>query len=135
MASLIPLVETYRGGTLENVHFGAIAVCDAHGRVIASSGDAHRLTFTRSTLKALQALPFMQSGGAQQLGFTPRNIALMCASHSGEPMHVDNVQAIIDRIGLTHEALQCGCHVPYYVEATGDATVLDDPVAWRRDDD
>src|SRR5207253_5540752 len=58
MASLIPLVETYRGGTLECVHFGALAVADASGRVIAQAGDPFWTTFTRSTLKPLQALPF-----------------------------------------------------------------------------
>jgi L-asparaginase II len=116
MPALTPLIETYRGGTLENVHFGAVAVCDARGRVIASAGDAHWRAFTRSTLKALQALSFMQAGGAAQLGFTPQNIALMCASHSGEPMHVEQVQSMLDKAGVTYKRLQCGCHVPYYVD-------------------
>jgi L-asparaginase II len=116
MPSLIPLVETYRGGTLENVHFGAVAVCDAQGRVIASAGDAHWRTFTRSTLKALQALSFMQAGGPAKLGFTPQNIALMCASHSGEPMHVEQVQSMLDKADVSYKRLQCGCHVPYYVD-------------------
>jgi len=116
MASLVPLVENYRGGTLENVHFGAVAVCDTHGRVLAAAGEPHWVTFTRSTLKALQALSFMQSGGARALGFTPQNLALMCASHSGEPMHVEQVQWMLDKAGVTYKRLQCGCHVPYYVE-------------------
>jgi L-asparaginase II len=116
MNSLVPLVETFRGGTLENTHFGAIAVCDTRGRVIASAGDAHWMTFTRSTLKALQALPFMESGGADAMKFTRREMALMCASHNGEPMHVETAQSILDKAGVTYKRLQCGCHVPYYVE-------------------
>ena len=48
MTSLVPLVQTYRGGTPECVHFGAIAVTDAAGRLIAHAGDAHWPTFTRS---------------------------------------------------------------------------------------
>jgi L-asparaginase II len=116
MPSLVPLVESHRGGALESLHFGAVAVCDIRGRVIASAGDPHWITFTRSTLKALQALPFMEADGPQALGFTPRNVALMCASHSGEPMHVEQVQDMLDKAGLTYRRLQCGCHVPYYVE-------------------
>lgn len=116
MASLVPLIETYRGATLENIHFGAVAVSDARGRVLASAGDPHWTTFTRSTLKPLQALSFVHSGGARQIGFTPRDVALMCASHSGEPMHVEQVQSMLDKAGVTYKRLQCGCHVPYYVE-------------------
>ena len=115
-SALAPLVETYRGDTLENLHFGAIAVTDTTGRLIASAGDPHWMTFTRSTLKALQALSFVQSGGARALGLTPQNLALMCASHSGEPMHVEQCQSILDKAGVTYKRLQCGCHVPYYVE-------------------
>jgi L-asparaginase II len=116
MRALVPLIESYRGGTLESVNFGAVAVCDSQGRLVASAGDPQWLTFTRSTLKPLQALPFMESGGAQALGFTPRNIALLCASHSGEPMHVEQVQQMLDKAGVGYKRLQCGCHVPYYVE-------------------
>lgn len=74
------------------------------------------MTFTRSTLKALQALSFMESGGARQLAFTQRELALMCASHNGEPMHVQSAQSMLDKAGVTYKRLQCGCHVPYYVE-------------------
>ncbi len=117
MSSLVPLIELYRGGTLESTHFGAVAVVDTQGRLLASAGDALRTVFTRSTLKALQALPFMQAGGPQLFGFSRENVAMMCASHSGEAMHVAQVQGMLDKAGLTHRTLQCGCHVPYYVEA------------------
>jgi L-asparaginase II len=115
--NLVPLVETFRGGTLECVHFGAVAVADTRGRVVAHAGDPHWLSFTRSTLKALQALPFVEAGGPKLFRFTRENMAMMCASHSGEPMHVEQVQGMLDKAGLTYRTLQCGCHVPYYVEA------------------
>jgi L-asparaginase II len=116
MASLVPLIETSRGGTLECLHFGALAVADAEGRLVASAGDPHWLAFTRSTLKALQALPFVRAGGPQLFNFTRENVALMCASHSGEPMHVAQVQDMLDKAGLTYKALQCGCHLPMYAD-------------------
>jgi len=40
----------------------------------------------------------------------------MCASHSGEPMHVAQVQGMLDKVGLSRRALQCGCHVPVFAE-------------------
>ncbi|HEY0823977.1 MAG TPA: asparaginase [Ramlibacter sp.] len=116
MADLVPLVETLRGGTRECVHFGALAVSDAAGRVRAQAGDAHWVTFTRSTLKPLQALPFVQGGGMQHFGLTPANLALLCASHSGEPMHVQQVEQILGKAGVGYRRLQCGCHVPMFAE-------------------
>ena len=111
---LVPLIELTRGGTLECLHFGAIAVVNRHGQLLAQAGDAHWLTFSRSTLKALQALPFMEAGGARQFGFSPEQIALMCASHSGEEAHITQVQGMLDKSGLTYKALRCGCHVPRF---------------------
>jgi L-asparaginase II len=108
----VPLIETTRGGITECVHHGAIAAVDVHGKMLAQVGDAHTRIFTRSTLKALQALPFMQAGGAQALGFTSRHLALMCASHSGEDMHVAAVNEMLAKAGTTYKRLQCGCHVP-----------------------
>ncbi|HSI53299.1 MAG TPA: asparaginase [Ramlibacter sp.] len=113
---LVPLIELYRGGTLECTHFGAVAVVDTQGKVVARTGDPHRLIFTRSTLKALQALPFVQAGGPRLFGFTRENVAMMCSSHSGEPMHVAQVEGMLDKAGLTYKALQCGCHMPYFVD-------------------
>jgi L-asparaginase II len=116
MTSLVPLVETFRGGTRENVHSGAVVLADASGRVLAQAGDPHWITFTRSTLKPLQALPFVQGGGVQHFGLTPANLALLCASHNGEPMHVEQVEQILGKAGVGYRRLQCGCHVPYFAE-------------------
>ncbi|HXE48615.1 MAG TPA: asparaginase, partial [Ramlibacter sp.] len=117
MASLVPLIELLRGGTLECVHFGAVAVADAQGKLVASAGDPQWVSFSRSTLKALQALPFVQGGGPQAFGFSSENVAMMCASHSGEPMHVAQVDDMLGKAGLAYKTLQCGCHVPLFAEA------------------
>ena len=113
---LTPLIETARGGTRECVHFGAVAVVDADGQLRAQAGDPHWLTFTRSTLKVLQALPFVQGGGAEAFGLQGPQLALLCASHSGEAMHVAQVETILARADVGYRRLQCGCHLPYYVE-------------------
>lgn len=116
MTALVPLIETTRGGTSECLHFGAVAVVDPAGTVLAHAGDPFWTTFTRSTLKALQALPFMQAGGPRQLGFSREQVAMLCASHSGEPMHVKQVESMLEKAGVSYRKLQCGCHVPMFVE-------------------
>lgn len=111
--NFVPMVELTRNGISECLHMGALAVTDTEGRLIAHAGNPHWMCFTRSTLKALQALPLIQSGGAQQFGLTSQELALMCASHNGEDMHVAQVSSILKKSGTTHKQMQCGCHVPY----------------------
>ena len=119
--SFIPLIEHTRGNLAEVIHAGAIAVVDTRGKLIASVGDTNALTFTRSTLKPFQALPFLQGGGPKQFGFTPPQIALLCASHNGEAMHVKQIDDMLQKVGKTHHTLQCGCHVPLSFSYGGQA--------------
>jgi L-asparaginase II len=113
-----PLVVTTRGGLVECVHHGSIAVVDLQGRLIAGAGDPTALNFTRSSLKPLQALPFVEAGGMSRFGFTSHELALMCASHGGEQVHVKIAAGMLERIGARESDLQCGCHVPSYFAAT-----------------
>ena len=108
----VPLIELTRGGTLECQHFGSVAVVNTQGKVVAQAGDPYFMAFSRSTLKALQALPFVQAGGPAQFGFTSPEIALLCASHNGEAMHVAAAESMLGKAGLGYKALRCGCHVP-----------------------
>jgi L-asparaginase II len=108
----LPLIELTRGGTLECQHLGSVAVVNTQGQLLAHVGDPYWLTFSRSTLKALQALPFVEAGGPARFGFTARQVAMMCASHNGEVMHVAETQGMLDKAGLNYKALRCGCHVP-----------------------
>lgn len=114
-----PLVVTTRGGATEGVHYGSVAVVDARGRLVAGTGDPLALNFTRSALKPLQATPFLEDGGMAHFGFGSHELALMCASHSGEAMHAAIVQRILARAGNSTRLLQCGCHVPHYFIAAG----------------
>ncbi|GAB3401289.1 asparaginase [Massilia agilis] len=117
----IPLVATTRGYpdsgyTTENVHMGSVAVVDVNGRLLWSAGDASYLTFTRSSLKPFQALPFILDGGADRFSLSRDEVALLCASHSGEEKHVQVVRAILGKIGLDEQHLECGCQVPLYYD-------------------
>lgn len=120
----VPLVATTRGYpstgfTVENVHMGSVAVVDAGGRLLWSAGDPHYMTFTRSALKPFQALPFILDGGPDRFGLSHAELALMCASHSGEEKHLRTVQSILGKIGMDESRLECGCGTPLYYDSVG----------------
>src|SRR6476469_8851815 len=102
------LVEVLRGGLVESRHAGSVAVVDADGAIALALGDIERPVFPRSAVKALQAVPLVESGGAD--AFTQEELALACASHSGEPGHVATAQQMLERAGLDTSALRCGAH-------------------------
>jgi len=110
----VPLVTTTRGELPELVHYGSIAVVDERGTLVAGVGDAHGLNYTRSSLKPLQALAFVEDGGAERFGFGSHELALMCASHNGEAIHVATAQRMLERIDARESDLQCGCHTPSF---------------------
>lgn len=106
------LVEVLRGDVVESRHRGSVSVVDADGAVVMEAGDVDLPVFPRSAVKAIQALPFVESGAADAYGFGDREIALACASHSGEPGHVELASSMLARAGLDGEALECGAHWP-----------------------
>jgi L-asparaginase II len=107
-----PIVEVWRGPVVESLHYGAAAVVDANGRLVASFGDPYTVTFLRSAAKPYQALPFIEAGGAEEFGLTDREIALICASHSGTDDHVATVRGIQAKTGVQESDLMCGTHPP-----------------------
>ncbi len=108
------LVEATRGDMVESRHRAAFAVADPQGRVVAGTGDIERPVYARSAIKPLQAIPMVESGAAEAFGLSDAEIALACASHHGEPRHVETVTAWLARIGCSIEDLECGAHPPYH---------------------
>jgi L-asparaginase II len=108
------LVEALRGGIVESMHRGALAIVDADGAVHTAIGDIERPVFPRSAVKVLQALPLVASGAADALGLTDEELALACASHGGEPMHTKVAASMLAKAGLDVTALECGTHWPYH---------------------
>jgi L-asparaginase II len=106
------VVEVTRGALVESVHRGAGAVVDADGRVVMAFGDVERAIYPRSAVKALQALPLVESGAADRLGLSDKEIALACASHSGSEDHVATARAMLAKAGYDERALECGAHWP-----------------------
>jgi L-asparaginase II len=107
-----PVVEILRGGIVESIHFGAVAVADARGNLIAYCGDPETATFLRSSAKPFQALPLVESGAADAFGLTSDQLAVICASHSGTDRHAEVVRAAQARCGVTEDDLLCGVHPP-----------------------
>lgn len=112
-----PLFEVTRGQIVESVHYGSIAIVDSNGTMIASHGDPQAVAFLRSSAKPFQALPFVERGGVEYFGLTPRELSLSCASHEGSDMHVRAVEELQKKIGVEERHLQCGIHMPSDSEA------------------
>jgi L-asparaginase II len=111
------LVEVTRGDMVESRHTGTVAVVDAGGAVRLSCGNISQPIYPRSAIKPIQAIPLIESGAADAFALGDAEIALACASHGGEPRHVETVRAWLKRIGLAEDDLECGAHAPSYAPA------------------
>jgi L-asparaginase II len=108
-----PYVGVLRGATVESVHRVAACAVDRLGRTIFSVGTIDVPVYLRSTAKPLIAAAAVREGVVERFGLQPREIAVMAASHNGEPFHIEAARSILAKIGLGEEALQCGPHAPY----------------------
>jgi L-asparaginase II len=106
------LVHVTRGGMVESRHRGLFAVVDEGGGLVVGVGEIARPVYPRSAIKAFQALPMVETA-ADRFGFTDAEIALACASHSGEPEHVRLARGMLAKLGLSESDLECGAHSPY----------------------
>ena len=113
----VPLVKVIRGAIVESRHRGHIVAVEPDGNVIAYLGGPETVTYLRSSSKPHQAVPLITSGAADHFGFNEEEIALACASHNGEEIHLNSVKSMLRKIGLTASALKCGVHEPYGKEA------------------
>jgi len=110
-------IDVWRGDLIESRHRVHGAVVDAHGGVIAAWGDYEAPIYGRSAIKPLLAILLVESGAAERFNLTDREVALACASHSGEPGHVEAVVAWLTRVGLSIDDLECGPQAPSYEPA------------------
>ncbi len=106
------LVEVTRGEQVESRHRAALAVVDAEGAVVLSAGDFDLPVYARSAIKSLQAIPLVESGAADAFQVSEEELAMACASHSGEPRHVETARAWLARLGLSVDDLECGPQLP-----------------------
>ncbi len=103
-------VEVTRGTRVESRHRGAAVVVDGSGAVLFAAGDVEAGVFPRSACKAMQALPLIESGAADAFDLTNKELALACASHSGEDEHVKTAAGMLEKAGYDLSVLECGAH-------------------------
>ena len=103
-------VEVTRGDLIESRHVVSVAVVRADGTVHGVSGNPDLVAFWRSCAKPFQAMPLLLEGAAAAYGITDAELALACASHNGEPAHVELARTMLARSGADESALVCGPH-------------------------
>ncbi len=121
------LANVYRGAQIESFHTGSIAVVDSTGRLLACAGDPATRTCLRSAAKPFQAIPLIEYGGAEEFDLTGEEIALTCASHGGEPIHVSTAAAMLRKGEFDESDLLCGAHVPYDEKAAAELRASGEP--------
>jgi L-asparaginase II len=107
------MVVVERGEVEEGIHQGHLAASNPEGGIVAAAGDPRRLTYFRSCAKPFQAIAGMRTGIVERFGLTSEHVAIMCASHNGEPRHVAVVRDLMSHAHVDESALQCGAHWPY----------------------
>jgi L-asparaginase II len=105
-------VAVSRGQGTESEHRVHAAVVGEGDELLGAARDAHSFTFWRSCAKPFQVIPFLASGGFDELGWEGAQLAVACASHGGEPEHVALVERMLHDIGLEEGDLACGPHDP-----------------------
>ena len=107
-------VRLWRGDEVESLHEVHAALAASDGETLARVGDPARRTFLRSAAKPIQLLPLVEDGLVDRFGFTEPEVAVMAASHNGEPFHIEAVRSILAKVGLEPAQLRCGAHAPYH---------------------
>lgn len=106
-------VQIIRGKEVESVHAIDGIVVHNSGKIFHEFGQAANCIFPRSAIKSLQALPLFYTGADQKFNLDQQEIALACASHTGQKIHTDKVSQWLKRMGLSVLNLECGSHFPY----------------------
>ena len=108
MSAPVPVAEIVRSGFVEGHHYGSLVAIGADGEVAWSVGVVDEPMLPRSCNKPVQALGMVRAG----LDLPPDLLALTCASHSGEPFHIEGTLRILARAGLDEDALQTPADYP-----------------------
>lgn len=113
----VKLVEVTRGDIVESIHRGSVAVVNNEGSLIFKLGDVNRLCYMRSASKPIQIIASLEAGIVEKYGLSLAEIALSMSSHSGEKIHIDTLNSILQKTGISADALQCGIHEPLGLDA------------------
>ena len=102
------LAELVRNGVVESIHTGHLVEIGADGTVLRARGSVDLPIFPRSAVKVFQASGMVRAG----LKLTPKQLAVVCSSHSGLPEHFETILSILNSVGLDETALRCATGFP-----------------------
>jgi len=108
------VIDVWRGDMVESRHLISAVITDAKGDIVRQWGEVESPVYLRSAIKPVQALPLVESGAADAFKVSEKELALACASHTGEDLHVEAVNGWLARMGLSVDDLECGHHWPSY---------------------
>jgi L-asparaginase II len=116
------LMAVLRAGRVESAHYGHLVAVTPEGETLASFGDPGFPFYARSTMKPVQLLPLLLSGAADAYALPEACLAVAAGSHAGQDIHVAAVDELLERAGVSADALQCGTHAPLH-EPTAQALI------------
>lgn len=107
------LAITTRGSLEDMYTFGTVVVVDEKNNIVYEKGNSEEIAYPRSSAKLMQAITPLSLGAKEKFNLTEKEIAIICASHSGEDFHIETVRGILEKAGLDESYLKCGPHYPF----------------------
>jgi L-asparaginase II len=96
------LAEVTRGGIVESLHLGHLIVLNSDGTTYLSKGSPELAFYPRSAVKSLQASAMLKAG----LTVSDEELAIVCASHSGNQVHIDLVTKMLEKRDIPLSAMK-----------------------------
>ena len=96
------LAQVTRGGVIESLHLGHLIVLNSDGTTYLSKGSPELAFYPRSAVKSLQASAMLKAG----LTVSDEELAIICASHSGNQVHIDLVTKMLEKRNIPLSALK-----------------------------
>lgn len=106
------VTNVFRGDELESIHAGEAIVLDSNGKSVFQTENPNLMMYARSSVKPFQAYPLVASGAVETFHMSSRELAVCCASHNAETIHLETVRQIQGRASISEDTLMCGAHSP-----------------------
>ncbi len=111
-AEYAKLVEYNRNGLAEQIHYGIILYMNKNGIIKKIGNDNNYKFYHRSCMKPLQVSPIIYLELDKKYRLSLEEIAVCCASHTGDLIHQEQIKSILKKIGLQEDDLLCPPHLP-----------------------
>lgn len=109
---LVRLVEDYRNGVLENIHYGQVCIVDEQGDILHEVGDSETMTYLRSASKPFQALHAYMNEADKKFDINDKEATIFMASQRGESYHQEVLASIKEKLSLDEDVLICSAAYP-----------------------